>query len=338
MSLVGTLGVAISCAGGRVADVRLSPPSPAPLDRLLGGKTAEDAVSLVRMLFPLCGNAQAAAAATAFEQALGQIPSDAVKRARAVLVTAEALREHVGRIAVDWPALIDEKADPEPFAFLHRIVRDLQSGDEASTLGPAAAAARVAVSRLLLGDDRADFDVLASRPAIERWAASGVTPAARLMRRLLGGAPMAPFDETGTPLARRKDHPAVEAIAGTHGELAARVAARLVEAIALLHALEALAAGDATPFPIAAGRVNGPGSGWARVNVARGTLEHSVRLAAGHVADYSIDAPTTAHFSAGGAADRALRRLEGDANSIAWMARLTVLEFDPCVAHETTVT
>lgn len=337
MSLVGALGVSVTCADGHVADVRLTVPRPAPLDRLLGGKTPDEAVSIVRLLFPLCGNAQAAASTLAFEQALDQSPSEATVRERTALVIAEALREHVGRIAVDWPALVGEMADPAPFAALHRIVRDMQGRDALSTPG-SAAAARVAISSLLLGDDSADFDIFSARPSIERWAGRSATPAAHLLRRLLGGAPMPVFEETGTPLARHRDHPAVAAMANFHGELAARVVARIVEAVSLLRSLESLAAGDAAAFPGEAGRVNGPGSGWARVNVARGTLEHSVRLAAGHVADYRIDAPTTAHFSAGGAADRALRRLEGDANSIAWMARLTVLEFDPCVAHETTVT
>lgn len=343
MSLIGTLGIEIVLDGDRVRDVLISQPKPAPLDRLLGGRSPAEAPTIVRTLFPLCGNAQAAACSAAIEQALGVEPDSATSRKRTLLVTAEALREHVGRIAVDWPVMLGESGDPAPFAAMHRIVRELQAavgrdpGNHISDLGvaPLFATARAALSQLLFGDTDADFATIGVVTSIERWAGAGRTPAARLMKRLLGDKPSKITEaETGTPYARHRASGVVKAIAAAHGELAARIAARLVEAIGLLAVLESLAAGETPRSAISAGRITGPGSGRARVDVARGTLEHSTHLVDGRIVDYRIDAPTTAHFAPDGPADRALRRLDAAAGGVEWRARLTVLEFDPCVAHE----
>lgn len=173
---------------------------------------------------------------------------------------------------------------------------------------------------------------------MERWARAGRTAAARLLARLLGDPqPAGPEDlpEDGTPYGRYRDHPAVAALRQAHGELAARLAARLVEVAALVAALSGFAQGGAAPTTVSSTVDATEGAGHARVDVARGTLVHDVRLAGGRVAEYRIAAPTTANFSAGGAADRALLRIRGsDPGEIEWRARLTILEFDPCVAHE----
>ena len=354
MSLLGTLAVDLACRDGRVEAVHFSGLTPVPLDRLLAGRAPDEAAAIIPSLFPLCGNAQAAAAAAALEAAMAFTPDEGEIRARAALVTAEAMREHAGRVVVDWPAFVESEPDSGTFAALHRAVRDLRlalyggspvgqparlAARDGADAAPAVTAMLDALARGLFGDGPGTLDTLRDAEGLRAWAREGRTAPARLLTRLLDdpgdGAP--PAAEDDTPFGRHRDDPAVSALRRGHGDLAARLAARLAEIAVLASALERFVAGGAPASIVASGSA-APHSGWARVSVARGTLAHDVTISAGRVADYRIAAPTTDHFAPGHAAERALKALRGrDCAEIAWRARLTVMEFDPCVAHEVRV-
>lgn len=352
MSLIGTLGIELSCDGGKIVAVRFDAPKPVPLDRLLGGRPTEDIPDIVGTLFPLCGLAQAACAASALEMALAREAPDDVREARAALVAAEALREHVARIAVDWPRVAGEEPDGEAFAAIQRALRELKTAlfGEARPFVPGSGArtacgdARPAIARmdsaaanLLFADASDRWSTFSSPAAMEKWAQAGRTPAARLLARLLSPSARLDFADTGedgTPYGRYWNHPTVAALSAAHGELAARVGARLVEVAALALTLTAFANGGAAP-PVISATSDGASVGRTRVDVARGALVHDVRLEDGCVAEYRIAAPTTANFAPGGAAERALLRLSGEGrDDMEWRARLTVLELDPCVAYD----
>jgi len=357
MSLIGTLGIELDYDDGKIVAVRFNSPKPVPINRLLGGRTPEEVPGIVGTLFPLCGLAQAACAASALEIALASEVPEAERAARAALVAAEALREHVARISVDWPGIIGEGADGEAFAAAQKALRALRTAlfGDANPFAPGVCAlqingsARLAVERmeeaagrLLFGDAPDRWSAYSSLAGMEDWATKGLTPAARLLARLLvpsGQEATAEEGEDGTPYGRYHDHVTIAALRAAYGELPARVGARLIEVMTIVRALEDYANGRAAPRVVIAEVGEICGTGHARVDVARGALVHGVRLDGGRVADYRIAAPTTANFENGGAAERALLRIRAsDRNEIEWRVRLTVLELDPCVAYELRVT
>lgn len=320
MSLTGTLDIALTVAEHRVTDVRFSGLRPLPLGALLGGKPAADAPVVIGALFALCGYAQRACASAAVQAAAGRKADPAEEARGSQLIIAEALREHGIRIAVAWPGLLGEAPDMETATLLHRGVRDLAARHQ-----DAIATLAQSIRRLVFGAPSPVVE-FADAQAYSDWARGQGTPSARLAARLLGDPPgEANPAEPGTPLGRHAGHPVVAAVLNGHGELAARVAARLVEVLALCRRLD----GGENGAVVASGADRD--GGWARTEVARGTLDHRVRVSDGRIVDYRIDAPTTANFAPSGPAEAAFRRLAGTPDEIAWRARLTALELDPCV-------
>ena len=146
-----------------------------------------------------------------------------------------------------------------------------------------------------------------------------------------GGRPV----ETGA-LARCRDQPLVAALIARDGHSAAtRLAARLVEAAALLRDL-ATADGDAVgwvrAWPL------GAGLGLAAVQTARGLLLHLVRLADGRIADYRIVAPTEWNFHPQGALFRGIVGTSApDDTTLRARTGLAVQALDPCVGFRVEV-
>ncbi len=357
MSLIGTLGVEINCNGGSITAVSFSTPRPVPINRLLGGRAPEEVPGIVGTLFPLCGLAQAACALSALEAARASEAPEGERSARAALVAAEALREHVARISVDWPDIIGETADGEAFAAMQKALGMLRTAlfGDANPFATGVSVRQLngnarqavqhmekATGRLLFGDLPDRWPAFSSGTAIEEWAKKGMTPAARLLARLLVRSGQDVADEAaedGTPYGRYHGHATVAALRRTHGELAARVGARLIEVMTIIRALGDYADGKAGPPVVISETTETLGTARARVDVARGALVHDVRLQDGRVADYRISAPTTANFAPGGAAERALLRIRAqERTEMEWRARLTVLELDPCVAYELRIT
>jgi coenzyme F420-reducing hydrogenase alpha subunit len=357
MSLIGTLGIELDCDGGMIVAVRFDAPKPVPINRLLGGRTPEEVPGIVGTLFPLCGLAQAACAASALETALASEVSETGRAARAALVAAEALREHVTRISVDWPTFVGEGADGNAFAATQKALGALRTAlfGDANPFAPGVSVreinggVRLAVERMedaagrsLFGDAPDRWSAYSSLAGMEDWATKGLTPAARLLARLLSPTAKQMTTEEaedGTPYGRYHDHATVAALRAAYGELPARVGARLIEVMTIVRALGDYAIGRAGPKVMISEAGETDGTGHARVDVARGALVHDVRLDGGRVAEYRIAAPTTANFENGGAAERALLRIRAsDRSEMEWRARLTVLELDPCVAYELRIT
>jgi len=95
--------------------------------RVLIGKTPEQVLSMVPLLFSLCGNAQAYAALQACRAAMGMPTEPEADAARECLVQLETVREHAWRILLDWPGLLDGAADKDSVARLLKVDRQFKS-------------------------------------------------------------------------------------------------------------------------------------------------------------------------------------------------------------------
>jgi Ni,Fe-hydrogenase I large subunit len=138
--------------------------------------------------------------------------------------------------------------------------------------------------------------------------------------------------ETGA-LARMRAQPWVAALVARSGRSAlARLAARVVELVALVRPDTPQRARVAGAVPIA------PGAGLGWVETARGLLVHAVEVAAGLVRSYRIVAPTEWNFHPRGALAAGLTGVAATGeDELRRLVHLAVESLDPCVAYRVEV-
>lgn len=83
---------------------------------LLCGKSPEQVLDTVHLLYSLCSNGQSYAALQACRGAMGRASEPELDAAHEILVQLETLREHVWRILLDWPQFAGRQADKKPLA------------------------------------------------------------------------------------------------------------------------------------------------------------------------------------------------------------------------------
>lgn len=116
----GKIRIELLHRAGRVTEARVLSARPEAA-RVLVGKTPEQALATVPLLFSLCGNAQSHAALLACRAALGLTAEPEADAARELLVSMETLREHSWRILLDWPKLLGRQADKTTISALLKI-------------------------------------------------------------------------------------------------------------------------------------------------------------------------------------------------------------------------
>lgn len=141
-----------------------------------------------------------------------------------------------------------------------------------------------------------------------------------------------------TPLSRRHDTPLVAALLASHGTgLLTRLCARLVDLASLPQemqlAVRTLEHADEGLAPQKPKHIDGMGI--AKVEAARGSLVHGVRVDDGRVSRYRILAPTEWNFHPSGAAAQGLSSLiEASDEALNEQAGLLIDAIDPCVGYE----
>jgi len=201
--------------------------------------------------------------------------------------------------------------------------------------------------------------------ALEKWSASGVSVAARLLDHIIrmrwsrvGGCEVEalPFmnasqlnqvmqdddfierpqwfdDCCETTCLTRTDSPLLQCLRTRHGNgLLVRLVARLTELAQLSGNLlpEMIQIDD--DIPVSA---QNPGVG--RSDAARGQLLHRVCLEGERIVSYQILAPTEWNFHPRGVVARSLATLYGDGTQIEQQARLLINAIDPCVAYDLSI-
>ncbi|KAA0684181.1 nickel-dependent hydrogenase large subunit [Roseomonas genomospecies 6] len=192
--LEGAVSVRLETVRGRVRAVSVAVRRPAAA-RALCGRTPEEAMRLVPLLFSLCGTAQSLAAAEALEGALG-LDGRPHAAARALLADAETAANHAWQALMEWPARLGEAPQPKALAGLRAAAaaihpalypaRDgLRPGGGSLRPDPAALTATVAALRHEVMRTVFAGPAPTDAAELERWADRGESPAARLMRRAL---------------------------------------------------------------------------------------------------------------------------------------------------------
>jgi coenzyme F420-reducing hydrogenase alpha subunit len=115
MSIQGELTISITSRGSAFhSDIISSRPMNAA--QLFSGKTIEQALQTVPLLFNICTKAQAVTAVRAIESAMGLPRNEQVELQREALVCIESLREHSLQVLMEWPRYIGETLDNEALA------------------------------------------------------------------------------------------------------------------------------------------------------------------------------------------------------------------------------
>jgi len=339
---------------------------PADVTGLLTGRTPQEVIRLIPALYSLCGTAHAAASAQALEAAAERQVDGDVRRRRAALVLMERAREHILRVALDWPRHLGEPDDVEmaqaalPLLSAFRtaldpagtIFLDHVSGEFGDKEAQASIqAATVLAEERVFGESLTDWSCRRDLGAIKAWSGAGRTLAARFIAMLLtedriglgsvhaaflsdNGPDVhepdelaAPVPET-SPLDRCRPHAALN---GKMPDLATRYLARLID---LGQTLADLAALRVTDTELAADDRGAKPKGVGVSETARGRLTHLATLKEGVVDRYAIVSPTRWNFADEGVAVRCLRTLPGGTEEERTeLAELVIGAIDPCVAH-----
>lgn len=296
--------------------VALTPPVPPPMGTFLQGKSAEDASVLVGRIFNICAAAQEAAARSAFRL---DVTAEMTARIR-----NETLREHIVKLCLVWPPLLDLLPDRTAPA---QCARALDDRDAGSALRSAVFAS---MKRVPLSLDE-----------LVTWAKAEETVPARLFHKVLtdwreswGSVSLPVFDadkEADWPEATQGEVPVENGIAGRvmdHPLMISieeklgrgtvwRMAARLVEVDRLL------AGEEAHP-------VIGPGV----VAAARGTMLVRASSDETGVTGFERLSPTDFAIHPGGTLQTALESLPAAHPNLGAMVRVVVETIDPCVSIE----
>jgi hypothetical protein len=326
-----------------------------PACRLLSGRSPEEAVKLVPLLFGVCGKAQQAAALASVSAAQGRDMQPLEKFERAV--RCEAMQEYLRQLLLDWPKRLGlpqlemqfvrwhtalnvisaDKGDAEDLlaemyqVLLGATVTEWQQldthdrlfesmKDKRGLLVPIILALEFGESRLDFSGEQAGCDLMPIWTALEVGQKFAYQFGMEFAKKpQLDGKPM----ETGA-LAKTQHLPIIQDILRKRpARLLARLIARLVnllEGVQAQRRIEQIAIAD--------------GVGLSVVQTARGMLLHHVHIETGRIARYLIVAPTEWNFHPQGALARLIGLQECNLPRLVEIVELFAMSLDPCVEFE----
>ena len=382
MGIEGRLSIGLSTACGCVNQVSIDSSRPLYAARVLHGKRVPEALKMLPMLFSICGVAQACAGVRACEQALGVKAAAHMEALREALVAMETMREHLWRILLDWPGFLGQMPVKKGMTGMlalqcdHRLA--LTAGRDPFQLCvaghfPAPRLSRdfvkeagLILEQLVFGMSPAQWLNIESSNALEKWATSVETMAARLFRYVMrmqwsevgrcevAGLPvmdaghvqqMLEHDEfirrprwfgdcRETTSLTRVDSPLLQHLRSRYGNgLLVRLVARLTELAQLSgNLIPTMMAVAEEESPV---RMHNPGLG--QVAAARGQLLHRVQVENERIVRYQILAPTEWNFHPQGVLAMSLAALQGDVVKMQQQAELLINAIDPCVGYELSI-
>lgn len=195
----GSLEILLRPTGAGCA-VAIHSSRPLLASRLFEGRSVDETLRSVPLIFNVCGLAQGVAAVRAVESALATPAAADIERRREAVIRLEILREHLWRVVLDWPAFLDTGGDSSLLSRLMALIQTLkvamdphqalinrpglQHADGIETdLGAPLARLRQTIADEVLGAPPGDWLAFDSA-ALWRWAERSATMAARLLRHL----------------------------------------------------------------------------------------------------------------------------------------------------------
>lgn len=107
--------------------VNISSSRPLKVTDMFVGKTPDQVLNIIPMMFNICGFAQSRASLLAFQSCLNIKPDSHSETARDLLLITEMVREHLMRITIDWPRLFDFQYKPHNLPFVNQLANNLKT-------------------------------------------------------------------------------------------------------------------------------------------------------------------------------------------------------------------
>ncbi len=111
MSIAGELNITLNTSDTHNTRCQISSSRPLQASHVFTGKTIDQTLTMIPLLFNICSKAQAVTAVRAIESAKQTPATPQIESTREALIALESLREQALRVAMDWPTFI--KVAPE---------------------------------------------------------------------------------------------------------------------------------------------------------------------------------------------------------------------------------
>jgi Ni,Fe-hydrogenase I large subunit len=199
VNVEGEILIQLSCQQERIQKVAVRSSRPLQLTHLFEGKSVQELLGIVPMLYSVCATAQASAAVQACRQAMDIDVNSSLKTAESMLVTMETAREHLWRILIDWSNQVDVPVNRSLVASLAHLLPQAKQAcfkdSDLFTLQPNLKLDQERFSSVIeqlaktLADSifsrsSADWYALTSVEEFDAWLEVTSTPAALLLRRI----------------------------------------------------------------------------------------------------------------------------------------------------------
>lgn len=109
------------------ARVVLSSSRPVHAAKIFVGKSPEQVLTTIPLLYSICGIAQSRASLTAIEKNLKIDSTPELETARDMLVLVENAKEHLFRLFIDWPKLFGLKTSNSNLPYLSQLITEFKS-------------------------------------------------------------------------------------------------------------------------------------------------------------------------------------------------------------------
>ncbi len=362
----GKLKITLSCDNGKMRNVEIESTRPLHTSRLFIGKTPEQTLKMLPLLFNVCGVAQSFAAF----QALGIAQNSAEFAARNLLLNVEIVREHCW-----WLLINTDKARLAPFLkYVTDFKKALFVGGDAFSLNSRLEIQPAQLENLifqlendlntLFENGRESLLQTKNEDDLSHWLEENSNVPANLLRELLakgyqnlGQSPLqllpelaevellAEFETVNfskTPtwrgecyetscLNREQTQPLIADLLKKYGNgLITRLTSRLFELANLPNVLRQNFINMQTPSNPTENEM-----GVVQIQASRGLLIHKVEMKNGLISDYQIVAPTEWNFHPNGVAALSLQSLcVHNETLLRQHAALIINAIDPCVGFE----
>jgi len=195
MTLEGELVVRLPWNGHHVDQATLHSSRPFVAARIFAGKSPDEVVAAVPLMFSICGGAQRVAAVNALAAAgaFGVCGGDTEDELGVIL---ETVQEYFWRLLIDWPKAMGRKPLTAPVAAVRQQIAVNARGPNGSPEGPRAAAAHelgasigLLATKSIYGISPGAWLSLGDSAALQAWIDRGATLPAVLLGELMRQMP-----------------------------------------------------------------------------------------------------------------------------------------------------
>jgi len=126
-TLEGKISIDLYPHSSNVDSVDISSSRPLHASKILIGKTPEQALTIIPLLFNICSVAQSRAALLSIQQCMQIASKPEMEISRDMLVSVENAKEHMHRIFLDWPRLFNQDANNPNLPYLSQLINSFKT-------------------------------------------------------------------------------------------------------------------------------------------------------------------------------------------------------------------